>query len=387
MFLLKVLFCVFVLSGSEISFALAERRCFDCVSISSCESGLDFARGIRQGTLPPTSRQTFFDAICGYDANDSRIPKVCCSDFQMSVTTSMRPAPIPHILDPIESHPNVGLLPTSCGSGYNRIENFYCRISRGAVSQLYELPWMTLIQYNYRNAGVFTRCAGSIINSRYILTAAHCVTNGRRLRRIDKVRVGEFDYSKDVDCQTDSCGFDMICESKIQDIDVEEIIPHERFTGLLDGSVEGDIALLRLSEPINMTNNAAPICLPIHSNLRNVHLAGYFGQIAGWGVTENGYESTELLKADVQILTKDDCSYYYNSYESDTMFCAGATMSDTCKGDSGGPLIVESDFNGQIRQFQFGIVSSGLVGCGREFPGIYTDVTKYMSWILDNIRP
>ncbi|XP_045775547.1 CLIP domain-containing serine protease 2-like isoform X2 [Maniola jurtina] len=382
MFLLKVLFCVFVLSGSEISFALAERRCFDCVSISSCESGLDFARGIRQGTLPPTSRQTFFDAICGYDANDSRIPKVCCSDFDTNATPTSIPWTVSRMGDPIESHSNIGLLPTSCGD----IDG--SRIIFGVIPKLYELPWMTLIGY-HTTAGVDFRCAGSVINSRYILTAAHCVTNGRKLKNIAGVRVGEFDYSTDVDCQ--GAYDNMVCESKIQDISVEEIIPHKSFTG--QPPVEADIALLRLSETINMTNNAAPICLPVYSDLRNARLAGKNATIAGWGVTENKTSSTKLLKAEIPILSNDVCSHYYNRYEHqrssliENMFCAGAMMKDSCDGDSGGPLIVESDFNGQIRLVQFGIVSFGPAQCGTEFPGVYTDVTKYMGWILDTIKP
>nr|XP_034833542.1 melanization protease 1-like [Maniola hyperantus] len=283
--------------------------------------------------------------------------------------------------DHIESHSNIGLLPTSCGD----IDG--SRIIGGRVPKLYELPWMTLIAYD-TTAGVDFRCAGTVINSRYILTAAHCVTDGKTSKKIAGVRVGEFDYSTDVDCQG---GYDnMICESKIQDIAVEKIIPHRSFTGRQP--VEADIALLRLSETINMTNNAAPICLPVYSNLRNLRLADKNATIAGWGVTETKTSSTKLLKAEIPILSNDVCSHYYNRYEHqrrsliENMFCAGAMMKDTCDGDSGGPLTVESDFNGQIRQVQFGIVSFGPAQCGTEFPGVYTDVTKYMEWILDTIK-
>ncbi len=51
---------------------------------------------------------------------------------------------------------------------------------------------------------------------------------------------------------------------------------------------------------------------------------------------------------------------------------------DTCQGDSGGPLLM---FNSNKVWEQVGITSVG-VGCARpNFPGIYTRVATYQSWI------
>lgn len=57
------------------------------------------------------------------------------------------------------------------------------------------------------------------------------------------------------------------------------------------------------------------------------------------------------------------------------MICAGTEKGgkDACQNDSGGPLVV-----GNIL---YGIVSWGC-GCGRaNYPGVYTNVAEYTSWI------
>jgi len=55
-------------------------------------------------------------------------------------------------------------------------------------------------------------------------------------------------------------------------------------------------------------------------------------------------------------------------------------------GDSGGPLLAEILAPNKIsKQFQLGIVSFGQVQCGGGLPGVYTRISNYLSWILDNI--
>lgn len=60
-------------------------------------------------------------------------------------------------------------------------------------------------------------------------------------------------------------------------------------------------------------------------------------------------------------------------------------MKDSCTGDSGGPLMLEDVYKGAYKIVQYGIVSRGPSDCGFSDTGIYTDVSKQMRWILDNI--
>lgn len=73
---------------------------------------------------------------------------------------------------------------------------------------------------------------------------------------------------------------------------------------------------------------------------------------------------------------------------SDTQICAGGdTNKDTCKGDSGGPLMAVQEVMKVLRMVQFGIVSYGVKSCGNfGIPAVYTDVTKYVGWILDHLK-
>ena len=56
---------------------------------------------------------------------------------------------------------------------------------------------------------------------------------------------------------------------------------------------------------------------------------------------------------------------------------------DTCDGDSGGPLVTRT-INGTY--YQAGIVSYGSKYCARGAPAIYTRVSGFVDWIIDNLE-
>lgn len=69
--------------------------------------------------------------------------------------------------------------------------------------------------------------------------------------------------------------------------------------------------------------------------------------------------------------------------------CAGGEKDkDSCKGDSGGPLMdLYADPNGNINWYSIGIVSYGPSPCGREkWPGVYIKVANYVPWIISKMR-
>lgn len=49
------------------------------------------------------------------------------------------------------------------------------RIVGGTVAEIDEFPWMALLEYRSTNNRLEPACGGSLINSRYVVTAAHCV--------------------------------------------------------------------------------------------------------------------------------------------------------------------------------------------------------------------
>lgn len=80
---------------------------------------------------------------------------------------------------------------------------------------------------------------------------------------------------------------------------------------------------------------------------------------------------------------------YYSSSKinisASLQFCLGGERGrDSCRGDSGGPVLTEDQSAGKF--YAIGLVSLGTARCGRELPSVYTWIPSYMSWILDNVR-
>ena len=145
-----------------------------------------------------------------------------------------------------------------------------------------------------------------------------------------------------------------------------------------------DIALLKMVSPIDFNLNIIPICLP----RPHESFVGETGYATGWGRTIEGEYPETLREVQLPIISNKQCeSMFRTSGKSQRIpnicICAGTTTGgkDTCKGDSGGPLVVKS--NGG-RYTLAGITSWGD-GCGRpNRPGLYTNVSKFTSFIIRN---
>merc|ERR1712154_331639 len=97
-----------------------------------------------------------------------------------------------------------------------------------------------------------------------------------------------------------------------------------------------------------------------------------------------GYQAEERSETTGQWAVGSSTLLYQdiNVNIGDTKVCAGTGTTDTCNGDSGGPLL--ADNIGQ-RWSVLGITSFG-VECGRpDFPGVYTRVDRYLEFIRENM--
>ncbi|NXC11748.1 TRY3 protein, partial [Orthonyx spaldingii] len=88
-------------------------------------------------------------------------------------------------------------------------------------------------------------------------------------------------------------------------------------------------------------------------------------------------DTLQCLKA--PVLSDADCSDAYPRQITKNMMCVGFLEGgkDSCQGDSGGPVVC----NGELQ----GIVSWGIGCAQRGYPGVYTKVCNYVSWIQSTI--
>ncbi|XP_017773669.1 PREDICTED: venom protease-like [Nicrophorus vespilloides] len=336
-----------------------------CVEIRRCPY---FADLLDRSVIPRPKHviDTIRTFQCGFKDNT---PLVCCQKEQ---ATSLQAAKPPDT----SKHRNRVLVPQDdCGPIANEF-----RITGGREAGLYEFPWMALLAYKTDKSGHEFRCDGSLINDRYVLTAAHCIYN----MTLAGVRLGEHNINTRVDCSSVTGK----CAPPVQDFYIEDVTLHPDY---VPASFGNDIALIRLATPVKFANNVQPICLPFGS-LSEMSLVGKFAMVAGWGVTETGFKSPQLLKTLLPVVSNDECDRIYRKYANVTMkqLCAGGAMGrDTCGGDSGGPLYhVSLVEGGEPRYVQHGVVSYGPRHCGTDGqPAVYTRISYYMDWILDNLKP
>lgn len=154
---------------------------------------------------------------------------------------------------------------------------------------------------------------------------------------------------------------------------VSRICAHE---GYNSGTMDNDLAILKLSSPLKFSATIQPIAL--QSEIEEV-TAGTTCYVSGWGYEqESSSRIPNMLRAvDVKVVTNSDCNnkYGYGQIRS-SMMCAQTEGKDSCQGDSGGPLVCYGKLAG--------VVSWGY-GCARwQYPGVYANISWLRSWIEGN---
>jgi secreted trypsin-like serine protease len=200
--------------------------------------------------------------------------------------------------------------------------------------------------------------SGVLIGPNVVLTAAHVIAGGF----CDRVLVGT-----DVE--------------NAQEVKVRTAIAHGGYGKRTTASGlevhENDIGLLLLEQPLA---NCTPLKLADRAQvdmLIKCRLVGYGLNISRNGdIGMPGIQRTAVL---VKAATNPDLFPCNAEYE----FIAGDNITDSCAGDSGGPVLIPVDGTGSAELLVAGLVSRGLPGGGlcSGGGGIYVIPSHFQEWI------
>ncbi|KAL0267589.1 UNVERIFIED_CONTAM: hypothetical protein PYX00_009821 [Menopon gallinae] len=222
------------------------------------------------------------------------------------------------------------------------------KIVGGSDTNISEVPYQVSLQYRNRHI-----CGGSILDSRHVLTAAHCVHGMNS--QVMSVRAGSSLHSSG---------------GEVHRVRRATVHPNYR-----EATSDNDIAMLELATPITPSSGARAVQLA-----RSEPRPGERALVSGWGATREGGGASRTLKSvSVPTISRESCQRMYMRFNTVTenMWCAGyhEGKRDACQGDSGGPAVV----NGRLA----GVVSWGA-GCARRAsPGVYANVARYQDWIAE----
>ncbi|XP_016415460.1 ovochymase-2-like [Sinocyclocheilus rhinocerous] len=205
--------------------------------------------------------------------------------------------------------------------------------------------------------GAGYECSGAIIQLQWILTEAHCVYDleERHLRLLSVTAGG----------------------SKKQVHDVIGVLVHPHYSPF---SLDYNVALLKLSSPLNLSESTQPVCLPSAGQEIPPSLHCW---APAWTSQMSGHGQCRPVRLKISVLERAVCEQRHRTRLTPTMLCAGLSSGESCMTHwTAGPLVCLTNTSG--------VVLMGVKGRGEPCGGIqkcavYSSVPAIMHWISQHL--
>ncbi|GAV02253.1 hypothetical protein RvY_12844 [Ramazzottius varieornatus] len=356
-----------------------------CVSTKNDQTSNGFCSNVFDVVIK--RRCSNFRTLKSSDCQDS---EVCC--FKLSADD--------HIDTPFDQVPcGLRRTPELAQRELQRIadeENFDTvpmRILGGLEAFQTEICWQVAIMVDGKYV-----CGGAAINSRFVVTAGHCLNDVENLKQVTVI-TGTSDLKKPGRCT--------------ETFQVSDVIFNDNYD---PRTLVFDFAVIKLSSPITNSNCTCRVCIPDTSKpLENPEASGTLECIVtGYGTTEAGKSPADVGPLNIgrvsvipESTADPKCSNRMHTssmipstfFVDDSMLCAIGEdpnkITDTCDLDGGSPLACKLHSEAEVYTL-VGLSSWGLP-CGSNvvrnsadqevrIPTVYSRVRSVAKWIEDKTR-